>query len=65
MGAFRTWWSTPTLRTPSLRLAGFEDEDKNEAPCEFLMDAYRWSPQHFAVRTSFVFLRFYALGRRS
>src|SRR5260370_25873806 len=36
-GAIRTWRSTPILQysnTPSLRAAGFEDEDENEAPCE-------------------------------
>jgi hypothetical protein len=34
-GAIGTWLSTPSLHhsiTPSLRAAGFEDEDENEAP---------------------------------
>jgi hypothetical protein len=29
-GAIRTWRRTPTSNTPSLRVAGFEDEDEDE-----------------------------------
>jgi hypothetical protein len=53
-GAIPNWRNTPHSNTPSLRVAGFEGEDENEAPCEAALSSegrrYRKQPKIDALR---------------